>query len=180
MLIWYARNTVAPPPRSATNAHTKPHFAHANAQAKWHLAHTKMGLAHTNAKPNHVCTWRPRGWHWSLSGGRLTAYCLGAIAAGVLWLPTQFLLCDGIGFTFNPVYPVCAGFLTITALPLVHSASSSGRSLMPGSGEPGSATFASSYPRGNMYTDQGREGGFDRLGIRETIIHAARFAGSGL
>jgi hypothetical protein len=51
--------------------------------------------------------------------GLLAACCLGAIAAGVLWLPMQFLLVDGIGFMFNPVYPVCAGFLTITALPLV-------------------------------------------------------------
>jgi hypothetical protein len=51
--------------------------------------------------------------------GLLAACCLGSITAGVLWLPMQFLLCDGIGFMFNPVYPMCAGFLTTTALPLL-------------------------------------------------------------
>jgi hypothetical protein len=50
--------------------------------------------------------------------GLLAASCLGPIAAGVLWLPMQILLCDGIGFMFNPVYPICAGILSITALPL--------------------------------------------------------------
>jgi hypothetical protein len=51
--------------------------------------------------------------------GLLAACCLGSIAAGLFWLPIQTLLFDGLRFTFNPVYPICAGFLAMTALPLV-------------------------------------------------------------
>jgi hypothetical protein len=53
--------------------------------------------------------------------GLLAASCLGPIAAGVLWIPMQFLLYDGIGFLF-PVYPVCAALVAITLLPLFAAA----------------------------------------------------------
>lgn len=49
----------------------------------------------------------------------LAVCCLGPIAAGVLWLPMQVLLYDGIGFMLTPVYALCAGLVTMTALPLL-------------------------------------------------------------
>jgi hypothetical protein len=49
----------------------------------------------------------------------VAACCLGPIAAGVLWLPLQVLLYDGIGFMLTPIYAVCAGLVTTTALPLL-------------------------------------------------------------
>ena len=58
--------------------------------------------------------------------GLLAACCLGPIAAGGLWLPMQVLLYDGIGFMVFPVYPLCAGLVTMTALPLL-----SGRATSP-------------------------------------------------
>jgi hypothetical protein len=48
----------------------------------------------------------------------LASCCLGAIGAGVLWLPMQILLYDGVGLALWPVYPLSAYLLTITALPL--------------------------------------------------------------
>ncbi len=51
--------------------------------------------------------------------GLLAACCLGPIAAGVLWLPMQVLLYDGIGFMLTPVYPLLHGLVTMTACPLL-------------------------------------------------------------
>jgi hypothetical protein len=51
--------------------------------------------------------------------GLLTACCAGPITAGVLWLPMQVLLYDGVGFMLPPVYPACAGLLALTIVPLV-------------------------------------------------------------
>jgi hypothetical protein len=45
--------------------------------------------------------------------------CLGPLAVGVLWLPIQVLFSDGVGLTLAPVYPLCAGLVTVTALPLL-------------------------------------------------------------
>jgi hypothetical protein len=49
----------------------------------------------------------------------LAACCLGPIGAGVLWLPMQVLIYDGIGFMVTPVYAICAGLVTMTVLPLL-------------------------------------------------------------
>ena len=49
----------------------------------------------------------------------LAAGCAGPIAAGVLWLPMQVLLYDGIGFMVTPVYAISAGLVTMTAMPLL-------------------------------------------------------------
>jgi len=57
--------------------------------------------------------------------GLLAACCLGPIAAGVLWLPMQVLLYDGIGFMLTPVYPLSAGLVTMTALPLLSGGATS-------------------------------------------------------
>jgi hypothetical protein len=54
------------------------------------------------------------------SSGLAVACCLGPIAAGVLWLPMQVLLYDGVGFMRPAIYPLCAGLLAMTALPLAY------------------------------------------------------------
>jgi hypothetical protein len=52
--------------------------------------------------------------------GLTVASCLGPIAAGVIWLPMQVLLYDSVGFMRPVVYPLCAGLLALTALPLAY------------------------------------------------------------
>jgi hypothetical protein len=49
--------------------------------------------------------------------------CLGAIAAGLLWLPMQVLLHDAVGFQLPPVYVVSATLVMLTALPLLGTGS---------------------------------------------------------
>ena len=59
--------------------------------------------------------WPTRGRSYAF----LAACCAGAVAAGVLWLPMQTLLYDGVGFTLWMIYPLSAALLTITSLPVV-------------------------------------------------------------
>jgi hypothetical protein len=55
-------------------------------------------------------------------GGLLVACSIGPIVAGLMWLPIQTLFYDSLGFMLPAVYPLFAGLLAMTALPLVSAA----------------------------------------------------------
>jgi hypothetical protein len=77
----------------------------------------------------------------------LLASCFaGPVVAALFWLPMQVLLYDGVGFMLPPIYPVCAGLLTMTVVPLV-TGMPVGATAVPSPGEVASSKQAA--PVGN-------------------------------
>ncbi len=57
----------------------------------------------------------------AIEWGLLAACCVGATAAGVLWLPVVLLLHDALGLSVGIVYPACTAVLMLTTAPLLRS-----------------------------------------------------------